>query len=95
MPLWQWLLDAAGVLLGLALIYGIALVIRRRVLSRHGGTFEMSYRVRSEKAGRGWLLGLGPLLRRRPGVVPLLLALSAAQAGLAQVGHDVRRQAGA
>jgi hypothetical protein len=34
-------------------------VIRRRVLSRHGGTFEMSYRVRSEKAGRGWLLGLG------------------------------------
>ena len=59
MPLWQWLLDAAGVLLGLALIYGIALVIRRRVLSRHGGTFEMSYRVRSEKAGRGWLLGLG------------------------------------
>jgi len=59
MPLWQWLLDAAGVLLGLALVYGIALVIRRRVLSRHGGTFEMSYRVRSEKAGRGWLLGLG------------------------------------
>ena len=59
MPLWQWLLDAAGVLLGLALIYGIALVIRRRVLSRHGGTFEMSYRVRSERAGRGWLLGLG------------------------------------
>jgi hypothetical protein len=59
MPLWQWLLDAAGVLLGLALIYGIALVIRRGVLSRHGGTFEMSYRVRSEKTGRGWLLGLG------------------------------------
>ena len=59
MPLWQWLLDAAGVLLGLALIYGIALVVRRRVLSRHGGTFEMSYRVRSEKAGRGWLLGVG------------------------------------
>ncbi|HEX5860776.1 MAG TPA: DUF2550 domain-containing protein [Nocardioides sp.] len=59
MPLWQWLLDAAGVLLGLALAYGLALVIRRRVLSRHGGTFEMSYRVRTDKAGRGWLLGLG------------------------------------
>ena len=59
MPLWQWLLDIAGVLLGLVLIYGIALVIRRRVLSRHGGTFELSYRVRPEKAGRGWLLGLG------------------------------------
>lgn len=59
MPLWQWLLDIAGVLLGLVLLYGIALVIRRRVLSRHGGTFELSYRVRPEKAGRGWLLGLG------------------------------------
>jgi hypothetical protein len=59
MPLWQWLLDAAGVLLGLVLLYGVALVIRRRVLSRNGGTFELSYRVRPERAGRGWLLGLG------------------------------------
>ncbi len=59
MPVWQWLLDAAGVLLGMVLLYGIALVVRRRVLSRNGGTFELSYRVRSERAGRGWLLGLG------------------------------------
>lgn len=59
MPLWQWLLDIVGVLLALVLLYGIALVIRRRVLSRHGGTFELSYRVRPGKAGRGWLLGLG------------------------------------
>ena len=33
MPAWQWLLDAAGVLLLLALLYGIALIVRRRVLS--------------------------------------------------------------
>lgn len=59
MPVWQWLLDAAGVLLGMVLLYGIGLVVRRRVLSRHGGTFELSYRARPEKAGRGWLLGLG------------------------------------
>jgi hypothetical protein len=59
MPVWQWLLDAAGVLLGLVLLFGIGLVLRRRVLARHGGTFELSYRVRSTKAGRGWLLGLG------------------------------------
>ena len=59
MPVWQWLLDAAGVLVGLVLLYGIALVVRRRVLSRNGGTFELSYRVRPHKAGRGWLLGLG------------------------------------
>ena len=59
MPVWQWLLDAAGVLLGVVLLYGLGLVLRRRFVSRHGGTFELSYRVRSSRAGRGWLLGLG------------------------------------
>ncbi|GAB2883588.1 DUF2550 domain-containing protein [Nocardioides pacificus] len=59
MPLWLWLLDAAGILLLLVLVYGFCLVIRRRLLSRNRGTFELSYRVRSERAGRGWLLGLG------------------------------------
>lgn len=59
MPLWQWLLDAAGAVLLVALVYAAALVLRRRLLSRHGGTFELSYRVRPERAGRGWLLGLG------------------------------------
>ena len=59
MPVWQWLLDAVGGLLVLVLVYGIALIVRRRVLSRNGGTFELSYRVRSVRAGRGWLLGLG------------------------------------
>jgi hypothetical protein len=59
MPVWQWLLDAAGVLLVLVLLYGFGLIIRRRLLSRHGGTFELSYRVRQGSAGRGWLLGLG------------------------------------
>ena len=59
MPVWQGLLDAAGVLLLLVLLYGVGLIVRRRLLSRHGGTFELSYRVRSSRAGRGWLLGLG------------------------------------
>ncbi|GAB3764506.1 hypothetical protein FB382_000920 [Nocardioides ginsengisegetis] len=59
MPVWQWLLDAAGGLLLLVLCYGVALIVRRRVLSRNGGTFELSFRVRPERAGRGWLLGLG------------------------------------
>lgn len=59
MPVWQWLLDVAVLLLVVFLAYGVALIVRRRVLSRHGGTFELSYRVRSERAGRGWLLGLG------------------------------------
>jgi hypothetical protein len=59
MPLWQLLLDAVGAVLVLVLLYGLSLVVRRRMLARHGGTFELSFRVRSEKAGRGWLLGLG------------------------------------
>jgi hypothetical protein len=56
---WQWVIDAAGVLFVLTLLYGLALVLRRRVISRHGGTFELSHRVRSREDGRGWVLGLG------------------------------------
>jgi len=56
---WQLLLDSAGVVLLLVICYGLLLVLRRRVLSRHGGTFELSLRVRSSEAGRGWVLGLG------------------------------------
>jgi hypothetical protein len=59
MSAWQWLLDSAGVLLLVVIGYGLLLVVRRRVLSRHGGTFELSVRVRSSQAGRGWVLGLG------------------------------------
>jgi hypothetical protein len=39
MSAWQWLLDSAGVVLLLVVLYGLLLVLRRRVLSRHGGTF--------------------------------------------------------
>ena len=59
MPVWQWLLDIVGVILLLALLYGIALIVRRRLLARHGGTFELSYRLHAEHTGRGWLLGIG------------------------------------
>ena len=59
MPVWQWVLDVVGVVLLLVLLYGAALVLRRRVLARAGGTFELSHRARTDKAGRGWVLGLG------------------------------------
>jgi hypothetical protein len=59
MAVWQWLVDSAGAVLLLVVLYGVVLVVRRRWLSRHGGTFELSYRVRSSSTGRGWVLGLG------------------------------------
>jgi hypothetical protein len=59
-PLWLDLLDAAGLVVLLVLLYGVLLVVRRRVLSRHGGTFELSHRLQpGDEPGRGWLLGLG------------------------------------
>jgi hypothetical protein len=58
-PVWEWLADAAGVALLLVLVYGLCLVVRRRWISRHGGTFEFSVRTRSTKSGRGWILGVG------------------------------------
>ena len=59
MPLWQWALDGVGVVLLLVLLYAVGLVVRRRWIARGGDTFELSFRVRSTKAGRGWVLGLG------------------------------------
>jgi Protein of unknown function (DUF2550) len=58
-PVWQWVLDAFASLLLLVLIYAILLVVRRWWLSRGGGTFELSHRVRVSHAGRGWVLGIG------------------------------------
>ena len=58
--MWLDLLDAAGLLVLLVVLYGILLVVRRRVLSRNGGTFELSHRLQpGAEPGRGWLLGLG------------------------------------
>ncbi len=59
MPLWQWVADSIGGVLLLVLLYGVCLVLRRRWIARDGGTFELSHRVRSDRAGRGWVLGVG------------------------------------
>lgn len=59
MPVWQWMAEAIGAVLVLILLCGAALVVRRRLLSRHGGTFELSYRARPARTGRGWVLGIG------------------------------------
>lgn len=59
MPVWQWLLDIVGLLLLLPVLYGVGLIVRRRWIARHGGTFELSVRVRTTRPGHGWVLGIG------------------------------------
>ncbi|WP_292650706.1 DUF2550 domain-containing protein [Nocardioides sp.] len=46
-------------LLLLVLAYGIGIAVRRRLLERNGGVFELSHRVRDTKPGRGWIIGIG------------------------------------
>ncbi len=59
MPLWAYVADTVGAALLLVLLFGLCLFSRRRWISRDGGTFELSLRVRSDRAGRGWVLGIG------------------------------------
>lgn len=59
MAWWQWLLDISGAVLLLLVAFGFGLILRRRFIARHGGTFELSHRLSSDVAGRGWVLGLG------------------------------------
>ena len=71
------------------------LFVRRRVLSRQGGTFECSVRMRAPSKpladGRPRLGARArPLRRREPRVVPGLLVLAAAQGGLRPVARGAR-----
>lgn len=46
-------------LVGLAALAAVGVVVRRRLLARAGGTFELSVRLRMRRPGRGWVLGIG------------------------------------
>ena len=59
MPWWQWLVDVLAVVLLLVALYAVALVVRRRWISRAGGTFDLSLRAGDLRPGRGWVLGVG------------------------------------
>lgn len=52
-------LDLLAGLLVLLLLGVAALFVRRRVLTRSGGTFDCSLRVRQGRFGKGWVLGIG------------------------------------
>jgi hypothetical protein len=64
MAWWQGLLDGVGVVVLLAGVALAFLFVRRRVLSRSGGTFECSVRMRAPRktnpgaSSRGWTLGV-------------------------------------
>ncbi|MEJ7628150.1 MAG: DUF2550 domain-containing protein [Nocardioidaceae bacterium] len=64
MPWWTEILDVVGLLAVIAAAVFVSLFVRRRVLSRQGGTFECSLRTKapaksSATGARGWELGLG------------------------------------
>lgn len=64
MPWWADILDVVGLLVLVAAAVFVFLFVRRRALSRKGGTFECSARMRIPSSGspagsRGWQLGLG------------------------------------
>lgn len=56
---WLAVLDVLGLLVALLVCVGVGLVVRRRVIARDGGTFELSHRMRDARPGRGWVLGVG------------------------------------
>lgn len=56
---WLAVLDVVGLVLALVLLAGVALLVRRRLISRSVGTFELSHRLRGARPGRGWVLGVG------------------------------------
>lgn len=59
MPVWEWAIIAMVLLLAAVVALGLGFVVRRLVLARHGGTFELSCRLRDARPGHGWVLGVG------------------------------------
>jgi hypothetical protein len=57
-PLWWWLVDSLALIVGLVVLLVLGLLVRRRLLARDGGTFEMSVNRSPEAQVKGWMLGL-------------------------------------
>jgi hypothetical protein len=52
-------LDVIAALVVLVLVGLVLLALRRRFLTRSGGTFDCSLRLRAGGHGKGWALGIG------------------------------------
>jgi hypothetical protein len=53
------LVEVIGLLLLAVAVFLLSLALRRRVLQRRGGTVELSLRLSTRHAHRGWVLGVG------------------------------------
>ena len=51
-------LETVVALVAIAVLLVGALVVRRRLISRAGGTFDCSLRLRPGEYGRGWVMGV-------------------------------------
>jgi hypothetical protein len=58
MPLWMWFVDSLVFVFALLVLLIVGLLVRRRILARSGGTFEMSVNRSPEAQAKGWMLGL-------------------------------------
>lgn len=58
MPLWWWVIDSLAFVVGIVVLLVLGLLVRRRVLTRAGGTFEMSVNRSPQAQVKGWMLGL-------------------------------------
>src|SRR5215207_3121270 len=58
MPLWLWFVDSLVFVFALLVLLIVGLLVRRRILARSGGTFEMSINRSPEAQAKGWVLGL-------------------------------------
>ena len=59
MPLWLWLVDSVALVVVLAALIVLGLVVRRRLVARRGGTFDLSINRGAEIGPKGWTLGVG------------------------------------
>lgn len=55
----EWIAEAIGALLALFGLGLLGLYLRRVKLQRSGGTIDLSFRLRDDVPGRGWVLGVG------------------------------------
>jgi hypothetical protein len=59
LPLWIWLLDSLALVIVLAAALVALLVVRRRMVSRRSGTFDLSICRHPGAQPTGWVIGVG------------------------------------